>query len=429
MPPRFSPAPHILPLIQLVVGARPPASCQWFFPYDSFYSIFSSLCYVNFDFRLRLSSQVRGLLAARAFSCISKCGILPAKRPVVTLPEALTLSLPPSLPCSPAACPLSEPPASHEGLPPNVGLGAGPPKDATFAELNKVGDGHGGPDRLLPPPHLARRAQTEKYRETLAGPAKRSSGSSPAAVDSANEDQKGHEMYQQHREEGAISKGGKKTSEMVVRVLPPPATYASERLAVTAALRQQHAQCLQQTAAPKGILKLPTAASYTGKAGEPPIPKLAAAMPSTAVAETIMEGQEAKSMDIPDSTETTKKPKGRPPKKAKLQEHQPQPLQRPPQEQQQLQEHEWLREQQHVQEPLLQGQSKQQRGAAPSGSQTAACISSPKAPLAREVPVSAVPKKRGRPPGTGGPRRGAGGVKRGRAAPANTAAAAASAPQ
>ncbi|KAL8432348.1 hypothetical protein ACSSS7_004665 [Eimeria intestinalis] len=182
-----------------------------------------------------LQQQVRSMLAARALSYLGASEILMMKR--------LAVSWPAELQGAAGSGAASGPPQTS--LPSACAI---PPAGASLADLNppKCHDSEtGGPSRLLPPPALARRVQSEEGEPKEEAPKMSLKEVSPA-TGFAEEQQ----LQQQHLavEEKAAESNDEKPQRpaVVVRLLPPPQLYAPERLAETRRLAQQQQQQQQQ---------------------------------------------------------------------------------------------------------------------------------------------------------------------------------------
>lgn len=208
-----------------------------------------------------MSAQAKGLVAARAFYCLSKCAILHAAAITVAAPAGL-----PSFQPQPPQRPLQST-AVQKGS----SLAAAAPKEeplpqATFAELNQPGAGPGGPDRLLPPPCLSKRAKAAELEEdTEKAPQLNSCTEAPTGVpEEAEIDEDTSEKMDEETEQT------EQPAAIVTRPLPPLATYSKGRLAAAAAkferltTQQQHQQQLkkleQQTLPQKCIEAVTTSA-------------------------------------------------------------------------------------------------------------------------------------------------------------------------
>ncbi|KAL8447985.1 hypothetical protein Emag_004099 [Eimeria magna] len=337
-------------------------------------------------FWFRVSAQVRSMLAARVLSCLSTSEVLVTKRLVISWPAGLQAAA--ALGAASRQPQTSFPSACEIQL-----------TGASLADLNppKCQDSEaGGPSRLLPPPALARRVQTEKEKPKEESP-KMSPKEMPAAACVAEQQPLQQQQQLELMEEAAEGDDAEpQRPAVVVRLLPPPQLYAPERLAETWRLaqhqqpqqkqeqqqmqhrpqQQQHQQHQQQQkqqqvqqeeASSKSKPSLPEAATATTPAVLPSTTTAtataaAATAAATAAAPAAVSGESPESgmqgENVGGTQKTKKQTKQPPTKKARTQ------AERRLREQQQEQELLLLRRQSVQQQPqsdeLLQQQQEQQ---------------------------------------------------------------------
>lgn len=351
-----------------------------------------------------MPANTQGQVAARALACFSACDILHSKRLAVVLPSSLGAL---------AA-------AASSGVAASQKSEQGDKKvlEGSFEQLNKAGQGPGGPDRVLPPPCLAKRivsrdvqlaatlADNKGCQEPAEGPSQGSSDDSGEAAESRNEAEDVQLQLQRGGDERREEKNIGMTTQ--VRLLPPPQLYSAERLVATAAAWRRYAGQTQHNATQRSPTQQHSekaatvsqrdepsaagdekAADYTAAANAPLTQATAERQP-----QKVRPSQAVGSLKTVDPKQT-KNPRGRPPKKPKLQKQQPpepqhaQPQKAPQQQQVSGREQEQARA---CQQPAS-------AAPAPLAGSDAACTlpATTTAPAEPQLAAAAAPKKRGRP--------------------------------
>ncbi|KAL8274103.1 hypothetical protein Esti_001945 [Eimeria stiedai] len=369
---------------------RSPVLCpvvhQW-----SFCGCASGCCWRESPCELfRASPEVRSMLAARALSCLATSEVLVTKRLVVSWPAWLREA---AASGAGSRQPQTSPPFACEI----------PAAGASLADLNppKCRDSEaGGLPRLLPPPALARRIQTEgeePREETF----RMSPKEMPAAACSAKEQPLQQQQLEVKEKAAESNDEEPQRPAVVVRLLPPPQAYAPDRLAETWRLahqqqQRQHKQQQQQTQLQQqqqpqqkqlqlqhtGASNKPRICTSAAAKPEPPLPEAATASSpavassgATAAAAAVIGDSQKSGMreeGVGGTPKTKKQPNKRPTKKAKVQEERRLREQKQQQEQDllllqrepvQQQPQHGLWQQQQLQQELLPQQQEQQEDA------------------------------------------------------------------